>query len=244
MSDAQAGTPPSPDDRKEAGTPGTGQDGSELNAQQKSEWMAWKQKAEHYNRLEQELAAEKARAQELERIAYGGGARQATDPRAALVAQASEQAQYDPIAQLALQNTRDNMEMKAELWLSNQLLAVPPAKQAQVAALIRNAGYQMDANYALGLVTDPEAKTLHEQLATTRAELERLKGAKPNGYSPASAVPATASADDGPAPEKIPRAEYLQVVSRGSQKDATDADRERARALMRAVASGKSNLED
>jgi len=233
MSDEQAGTPPSPDDRSNTGTPGTGQDDSGLNAQQKSEWMALKQKAEQFNRMEQELAASNARATELERIAYGGGARQATDPRAALVAQAQEQAQYDPIAQLALQNTRDNLEMKAELWLANQLLSVPAAKQAQVSALIKNAGYQMDASYALQLVTDPEANTLKEQLATTRAENERLRGAKPNGYSPASAVPATVSEDDGPNRETILMSEYIAALNQGGDK---------ARAIMQAVGSGKTKL--
>ena len=234
MSDEQAGTPSSQDDRSNAGTPGTGQDGSELNAQQKSEWMALKQKAEQFNRMEQELAASNARATELERIAYGGGARQATDPRAALVAQAREQAAYDPIAQLALENTRDNLEMKAELWLANQLLTVPQTKQAQVAALIRNAGYQMDANYALGLVTDPDSKAVNEQLAAARAELERLKGAKPNGYSPASAVPATASADDGSNKESMTMAEYVAALKHGG---------DRARTIMQAVGSGKTKLE-
>ena len=62
---------------------------------------SWKPAREEANRLKQELDAERARREALERVAYAGG-RQATDPRTALVQQLQEQAQYDPLAQAAL----------------------------------------------------------------------------------------------------------------------------------------------
>ena len=233
MSDAQAGTTPTTPDGSTAGTPGTSGNDSELNAQQKSEWMALKQKAEQFNRMEQDLAASQARAQELERIAYGGGARQATDPRAALVAQAQEQSSYDPVAQLSVQNARENMEIKAELWLANEIQNVPAAKRDQVRALVRNAGYQMSTDYALNLVTDHESKSMAEQLAAAQTEINRLKGARPNGVSPASALPATVSADDGRIRETIKKSDYIAALKQGG-----DA----ARALMQAVGSNATRL--
>jgi len=183
--------------------------------------------------MEQDLAASQARAQELERIAYGGGARQATDPRAALVAQAQEQSPYDPVAQLSVQNARENLEIKAELWLANEIQNVPAAKRDQVRALVRNAGYQMSTDYALNLVTDHESKSMAEQLAAAQTEINRLKGARPNGVSPASALPATVSADDGRIRETIKKSDYIAALKQGG-----DA----ARALMQAVGSNATRL--
>ena len=243
MSDALAGTPAEPKEGSTAPNPPATQDDSGKDAQKWQEALKWKQKAEDYNKVEAELAAEKARNEELQRIAYGGGARQATDPRAALVAQLQEQAQYDPVAAATLLNMRESLEAKAEVWLANGLLRVPDHKREQVAALVRSQGYQLSPDEALKMVSDPETKTLAEQLAAMKVENERLKGARPNGISPSAAMPSSANADDGRAQETMPRAEYLAAVTRGSQKDASDDDREKARTLMRAVASNKTRLE-
>ena len=109
MSDAQAGTPAKPEGESPAPNPPAQQDGSEKDAQKWQEALKWKQKAEEYNRIEAELAAERAKNEELQRIAYGGG-RQATDPRAELVAKLQEQAQYDPASAAALINMREALE--------------------------------------------------------------------------------------------------------------------------------------
>ena len=207
-----------------------------VSAQFKKEALeSWKPKAEQYNKAEAELAAANARVQELERIAYGGGARQATDPRAELVAQLQAQAQYDPVAQATLLNMQETLEAKAEVWLAQQLQEVPKEKREQVAHLIRNAGYQMGAERALSLVTDPESKTLHDKLAEMQAELDRLKTSKPNGTSPGSVVPATAGQEDGGIQETIKASEYAATLKAGG---------DRARALKIAVGSGKTKLQE
>lgn len=244
MSDAQAGTPAPNPDGTNGGTPVAGQDGSGQDEQKWQEALKWKQKAEDYNRLEQQLREREQRMAQLEQLAYGGG-RQATDPYAEALAQAVEAAKYDPVAQVAVSAERRAVTAEAERWLSDELLNhdVPKSKQEQVKYLIRNAGYQMGVQQALGLVTDPESRTLAEQLAATQAELNRLKGAKPNGSSPGFAAPSTASADDGKVKEVMPRDEYLDIVQRGNQKGASAEDVERARTLMKAVASNKTKLE-
>jgi len=234
MSDAQAGTPANPPDGTNGGTPGTGQDGSGQDEQKWQEALKWKQKAEDYNRLEQQSREREARIQQLEQLAYGGG-RQATDPYAEALAQAVEAAKYDPVAQVAVSAERRAVTAEAERWLADELLNydVPKAKQEQVKYLVRNAGFQMGVQQALSLVTDPESRTLAQQLANTQAELERLKGAKPNGTSPGFAAPSSASADDGRPKETIPFAEYAARLRQGG-----DAARE----LMQAVATGKTKL--
>lgn len=233
MSEAQAGTPePAKDDSQQAGTPEAAKDDSGLNAQQQKEWMTLKEKAQKFNQMEADLAAEKARREELERLAYSGGARQATDPRAELVSQLQEQARYDPVAAATLMNMRDSLETKAEVWLSNELLRVPENKRTRVAALIRNSGFQMDASGALNVLEDPEAKTLAEQLAEMKAEVDRLKGAKANGASPAAVNPANASSDASRMTE-IKRSEYTAILRAGGP---------RATELMKAVGSNETKL--
>jgi hypothetical protein len=233
-SEAQAGTPdPTQGVSENAANPAEqAPEGSERDAQKWKEALVWKQKAEEYNKVAEELAAERARAQELERIAYGGG-RQATDPRAELVLKLKEQAQFDPASEAALYAMREVETTKAELWLANGLLSIPEAKREQVAYLVRNAGYQMSPQQALSVVTDPEAKTLAEKLKELTLENERLKGARPNGVSPAAATPASASADDGRARETIKMSEYVAILQRGGDE---------ARALKQAVGSNKTKL--
>ena len=244
MSDAQAGTPATPPDDTNGGTPVVGQDGSGQDEQKWQEALKWKQKAEDYNRLEQQFRDRESRMAQLEQLAYGGG-RQATDPYAEALAQAVEASKYDPVAQVAVSAERRAVTAEAERWLADELLThdVPKSKQEQVKYLVRNAGFQMGVQQALGLVTDPEARTLAQQLAETQAELNRLKGSKPNGTSPGFAAPSTASADDGKVMESIPRGEYLSIISKGSQNGASEDEREKARTLMRAVASNKTRLE-
>jgi len=232
-----------------APTPTPKPDDSEVkvSAQFKKEALEnWKPAAEKVNKLEAELAQERAarqQAEDLARRAYGGG-QQATDPRAALVEALRQQAAYDPVAQGVLANMEDTLVARAEVWLANQLLAVPEGKRDNVAKMIRNAGYQMDASAALNVLTDPESKTLHEKLAESQKELERLKNAKPNGVSPASVVPASASVDDGEVQPTMKRSDYLQALNRASSPDATDEDKARARTLKMAVGSNKTKLEN
>ena len=217
MSDVQAGTPTPTPDGSEAGTPVAPKDDSGLNAQQQKEYLTLKQKAEDYNKLEAAYREQQQHLQELSRRAYGGG-QEATDPRVTLVQQLKEQAAYDPVAQATLLNMEDAAIARAEVWLGNQVANVPEAKRAQVADYIRTKGYQVDASYALNVLTDPETKTLAQQLAATQAELEKLKGHKPNGTSPGFAAPASASADDGKVDTTIRFTDYIATINAGGPK--------------------------
>lgn len=243
MSDAQAGTPtPEPTQSVDTQSPVAGAGDSGNNEQKWQEALKWKQKAEDYNRLEQEAADIRRRYDELQRQAYNGG-QAATDPQVELVRQLQEQAQYDPVAKATLWNMEQTARSQAEVWLSRQVADVPASKRAQVEEYIRLKGYQVDARTALNALTDPDTKTLAEQLAATKQELERYKNAKPNAPSPGFAAPSMASADDGKVQESIPRSEYLSVINRGNASGASDEDKEKARTLMRAVATNKTRLE-
>jgi hypothetical protein len=244
VSDAQAEKPEATPGESEAPNPAASAGDSGNNEQKWQEALKWKEKAENYNALERQLRDRDARLAQLEQLAYGGG-RQATDPYAEALAQAVEAAKYDPVAQVAVSAERRAVTAEAERWLSDEILRheVPKAKQEQVKYLVRNAGFQMGVEQALSLVTDPDSRNLAQQLAATQAELERMKGAKPNGTSPAFAAPSTASADDGKVLERIPRADYLATLNKAQQRDASDEEKERAKALMRAVASNKTRLE-
>jgi len=206
-----------------------------MNAQMKKEYMTLKQKAEEFNKLAEEKKALEAQLY-AERAANSRGAGQATDPQAAMLAQLREQAAYDPVAAATLMNMQDNAVTRAEAWLSQQLFNVPDAKRPRVAAVIRNSNYQLGVSDALAMVTDPETKTYAEQLEAANQEIARLKGAKANGSSPANAVPATASADEGGGVlSEIKRSEYISTLKAGGPK---------ARALMQAVGSNQTKLVD
>jgi hypothetical protein len=192
--------------------------------------------------LEKQLQESQAQLQELARRAYGGQA--ATDPRAELIAKLQEQAQYDPVAAATLMNMQDSVVSKAENWLKDQLLdnEVPKAKRDGVASLIRASGYQMSIQDALSKVTDPESRTLADQLAELRKENDRLKNAKPNGASPAATVSANTDSGEGRT-ESIKHADYLAALQRAQSPDASDEEKARARSLMHAVGSNKTKLE-
>ena len=234
MSEAQAGTPAvAPDDSQKAATQEAQkpEDSVTVSAQFKKEALeSWKPAAEKANKLERELEVERARIKDLERLAYGGGAGQATDPNAELVAQLREQAQYDPVARAALMSIESNARTEAELWLARQLPEVSQQKREKAFALVRLSGYQMSPDQALSVVSDPDAGRMAEELGQLKQENERLKGARPSGVSPATTTP---SADTGAQVESMKMSEYLTVMQQGG---------ERARALMQAVGSNKTKL--
>lgn len=216
-SEAQAGTPTETPETREAETPAVeSADGSGLNAQQQKEWMTLKQKAENYNRLEKEKADLEARLVQMERLAFSRGAGTATDPEAERLAQLREQAAFDPMAAELLATKHRQAVLEAEVWLQTELASVPATKRDQVAALIRNANYQMRANDALKLVTDPESDAAQKRLAELEAENARLKAraAQPNGASPAAVAPATSSGVEN-SKETIAWTEALRTLKRG-----------------------------
>jgi len=243
----QAGTPTPEPGVSAAQNPEPVKDDSALNDQQKKEWMTLKQKAEQFNKLEAELAAERAKTEQLARLAYGG--QQATDPRIQRIAQLQEQAQFgDVVAAEVLETKREVIQLGAEKWLSDQLRLheVPRGKQDSVSDLVRaswSTGNAMSIPDALSRVTDPDTKSLSEQLAALQQENERLKNAKPNGVSPASVTPANVSADEGNDTTPIKLSDYTAALTKARSSSATDADRERAAALMKAVGGGKKQLE-
>jgi hypothetical protein len=216
MSDAQAGTPAITPENSNAGQGSGVADGSGLNAQQQKEYMTLKQKAEEFNKVKAERDTLEQRLAQMEAF-VSRGAGQATDPTAELVNQLREQAQYDPVAKGTLMNMEMTAKAQAEAWLAGQLVSVPDAKRERVAAIIRNAGYQIGASQALEMVTDPDTKTLAERLQEAESEIARLKNAKPNGSSPASAVPSTASADETGTQTEMKRSEYVATLKRGGQ---------------------------
>jgi hypothetical protein len=231
VSDVQAGTPtPTPDDRT-AGTPAVTKDDSGLNAQQQKEYLTLKQKAEDYNKLEAAMREKDLQIEELARRAYGGG-QAATDPYAEDIAALQQQAEFDPAARVTLRIAQKAEIAGAEAWLAKELLVVPEAKRAQVEDYIRTKGYSVGAKYAMRALTDPETQTLAQKLAETQAELEKLKGARPNGTSPGFVVPATASGS-GEVLDKITPQDYAAILKQGGAN---------ALKLMEAVGSGKTKL--
>jgi hypothetical protein len=211
------------DETKDTGTPeqaaqgaGTGSDGSEgLNDQQKSEYMTLKRKAEEYNKLEREKRELEQRLANMEQIAYGGGARQATDPRAELLSQLQEQSQFDPASKAALWALQRAEVANAEMWLSGQLSSVPESKRERVAALVRSYNYQIGVPDALAMVTDPDADATKQRLAELEAENRRLKerAVLPNGSSPASTAPA--SMTGATTEETVPWSDVLRTYKQG-----------------------------
>lgn len=214
MSDAQAGTPAVAPENSEAGQ-AQAADGSGLNAQQQKEYMTLKQKAEDYNKLEAKAKEMEARLAQMERLAVSQGREQATDPVADDIAALREQAAYDPVARATLRSMREAAEAKAEAWLSRQVADVPVAKRAQVEELIRAYGYQINAQDALKLVTDPDSSTSQSRIAELEAENARLKerAAQPHGVSPAAVTPATTSG--ATTKETMPWSEMSATLKRG-----------------------------
>jgi hypothetical protein len=132
-----------------------------------------------------------------------------------------------------------NMEMmaraNAEAWLAGQLISVPDAKRDRVAALVRNSGYQMGVHDALSMVTDPDTKTLAEQLEHAQREIARLSNVQKNGSSPAAAVPSSANANDDSGLKEMKRSDYLARIRAGGPA---------ARDLMKAVGENRTKLVD
>ncbi len=217
MSNEQAGTPAAtPEVRTDgAGTPAAPSgDGSGLNAQQQKEWMTLKQKAEEFNKVEAEKKALEARLAEMERLSVSRGAGQATDPMAELRATLQAQAEYDPASKAALIAMAQNERIAAEMWLTNELQAVPESKRSQVGALIRASSYGMSAKDALSIVTDPETSGTKSRVLELEAENARLKelAKQANGSSPAFAIPASAASDNR---DNMPWSEAQSLLKRG-----------------------------
>lgn len=214
MSD-QTGTPtPGQDAVNETANPSNpAQDGSEQKWQ---EALKWKEKAENFNRLQAERDALEQRLMQMERVAYSGGVQTATDPNAELLKQLHEAAPYDPASRAALLAMQEAANARAEQWLLGELLSVPDNKRAKVAALVRQAGYQIGVQDALDVVTDPDAAAYRNRLAELQAENERLKQRTlPNGASPSSAYP---SADAGSYKgETMPWSEMSAAIKRGGE---------------------------
>lgn len=237
MSGEPAGTPePTTTQSGDAPSAANGQDGSEqvtVSKQFKEEALkSWKPAAEKVNQLEAQLQDAQRRLDELQRQQYGGG-QAATDPNVELVAQLREQAQYDPVAKATLYNMEMVARTQAEAWLTGQLVDVPANKRAQVADYVRAKGYQVGAADALRILTDPDAAALAQKNAELQAELERLRGARPNGVSPSGTAPAAISADDGKVKETVTPQEYAATLQAGGAA---------ARALMDAVKTGQTKL--
>ena len=236
MSEAQAGTPAAePGNSQPAGQVEAATDGSGLNAQQQKEWMTLKQKAEDFNRIAKEKEALEARLAQMERLAVSQGAGQATDPMADEIAALRELAPVDPVARAALRNMEMTARAQAEAWLTGQLMSVPEAKRQQVATLVRNAGYQMGADEALSLVTDPDTKTMAQRLEELETENKRLKerAVQPHGVSPSTTQPASDAkvSDDI---ENMPWSEASAILKAGG---------DRARALRDKMDTRKVKIE-
>lgn len=212
MSDT-SGTPNSaPEAADAANQEIAGRDGSEQKWQ---EALKWKEKAEQYNKLETEKRQVEQRLAELERIAYGGGVKAATDPTAELVQRLQVQADYDDAAKAALLAMQEAANARAEQWLIGELLSVPESKRSRVAAIVRNQNYRIGVEDALAMVTDPDSATFKSRLEELQAENERLKARSQvqNGASPTSAYPA----NDAGAPkgQSVPWSEMASTLRRG-----------------------------
>jgi len=237
MSSEPAGTPETTTPQSASTqSAAAGQDGSEqvtVSKQFKDEALkSWKPAAEKVNQLEAQLAETQRRFDELQRQQYNGG-QTATDPTVEMVAQLKEQAQYDPVAKATLYNMEMVARTQAEAWLSGQMADVPAHKRAQVAEYVRSKGYQVGAADALRVLTDPDSATLAQKNAELQAELERLRGARPNGVSPSGVTPASMSAADGKVSEEVTPQEYAETLRRGGPQ---------AAALIEAVKAGTTKF--
>jgi hypothetical protein len=218
--EAQAGTAaPAPENSDKAGQDKPDATDSGLNAQQKQEWMTLKQKAEEFNKLEAEKKALEAKLAQMERLAVSQGAGQATDPLAEDLNALREQATYDPMARATLRTMEMAARANAEAWLAREVAGVPSTKREQVEALIRNAGYQIRAEEALRLVTDPDSGTLAARLKELEAENAKLKerAVQPHGTSPATTVPATEAKGSGES-ETMPWSEVQAALKQGGTR--------------------------
>ena len=219
MSEAQAEKPAVvPENSQPAGQDKPQADDSGLNAQQKKEYMTLKQKAEDYNKLERRAAEAEARLAQMERLAVSQGA-QATDPMADDIAALREAAAYDPAARITLKNLEMTARAQAEMGLIDSTAHLPASKREQVRALIRNSVYQMDADTALSLVTDPDTKTKDQRLEELEAENKRLKerATKPSGVSPSTTQPAS-DASASTDVENMPWSEAQAILRDGGSR--------------------------
>lgn len=218
MTNAQAGTPAAePESSPKTETQATPTaDGSGDDAQKWQEALKWKQKAEEFNKLEAEKKSLEARLAQMERLAVGQGAGQATDPLTEDLNALREQAAYDPVARATLRTMEIAARAQAESWLAREVAGVPAAKREQVEQLIRAHGYQIGASQALSMVTDPEAAPLASRLKELEAENAKLKerAAQPHGVSPAT-TPLAAGASASQAKESIPWTDAIRVFKQG-----------------------------
>jgi hypothetical protein len=221
-SEAQAGTAaPAPENSDKAGQAKPDATDSGLNAQQKQEWMTLKQKAEEFNKLEAEKKALEARLAQMERLAVGQGAGQATDPLTEDLNALREQAAYDPMARELLRTKAEAIQARAEVWLTKEVAKakVPESKREQVEEYVRSKFYQVSVDEALRQVTDPDYMALSARAKELEAENAKLKerSVQPHGSSPATTPPASEQASPDQE-EIVPWSEAQATLKGGGQR--------------------------
>ena len=237
MATEQAGTPEAATDGSvvDAGTPSAGtQDGSGLNAQQQQDFINMKVNRENDRKR---IEAQDAEIRRLSDLAYGRGAQAATDPDAETYQALAQNSEFDPASRGAKRAWEEARVARLESELATNLTFIPEAKRKKVAEIVRATGFRANVEQALASLDDPETAAAHAEIVRLKAENERLKkqpSPAETQRSPAATIPADADAGAGE-DKDMPRSDYVAILRGGG---------ERANALMKAVANGKTKLTD
>lgn len=209
----QAGTPENaPDVSENAGTPVTGQDGSEQADIKASPELVktWKAAAEERNTLKKQVQTLSEQLREQQ-------SRSVIPPTSGVDSDTQvliEQAQMgNPLAKEALIN-------RFERGLDEQVVAhnVPSEYVLKVKGIIRQSNYNTSVADAMRMARGGEVDTLSEQLQAQREEIERLKREVESSKTrvpgtSATVVPAAGATPDNE--EVIAHTQYLQVLAQG-----------------------------
>lgn len=243
MSDPKSGTPePTPQAANNAGTAGGGQDGGEAASAKPVDpalAMAWKQKAEDYNRLQDAYEAERKAREQLE-AAQAAQFQQQPQSEAAnevLVKLQRDAAAGDYLAQSTLYTLQAAQMTAYQSRLALDLAVVPEALRETVRNIVEQSGYRVSVAEARKQAEDmargKQYGDLEQRLAALEAENKRLKEAsEARGRTVSTAVVPAAAPEPGS--YDMAGSEYRAALARGGPE---------AIALRRAADSGQKRID-
>lgn len=244
MSDPKSGTPdPNQQTANGAGTAGGGQDGGEAASAKPVDpalAMAWKQKAEDYNRLQDAYEAERKAREQLEQAQAGQYQRmpqqdeQASEVLAKLQRDA---AAGDYLAQSTLYTLQATQVTAYQSRLALDLAVVPEALRETVRNIVEQSGYRVSVAEARKQAEDvargKQYGDLEQRMAALEAENKRLKEAsEARGRTVSTAVVPAAAPEPGSF--DLAGSEYRAALTRGGPE---------AIALRRAVDAGQKRVD-
>lgn len=240
--DPKAGTPdPAQQAANQAGTAVAGQDGGESGAAPKpvdpALAMAWKQKAEDYNKVEKELAEARAMLEQARQF------QQAQQQQPTDAAQAAYQRVYqdaaagDPYAQVQLMNLQAAQQNSVMAQVAIDLATVPDNLRETVRDLVAQSGWRMSVadarRQAEELSRGKQYDTLSTRIAALEQENKALKASQEAARRTVSTSVVPAAAPE-PGSYDLTGSEYRATLSRGGPE---------ALALKAAVDSGQKRVD-